>query len=154
MLYICYPPPSHSLSAFVFSFYLPGFIWLPREDTLTVSIWFWGTMLMSLPLMLLVSSSWVNALTKTCIYLLGCVFNAFQGNQMLIFHYGSSVAKSTTHWSNPRVCLEIACTYVRFRHHIIHYSKLFRVRTCCLDKQHVIIVVSVRALIETWKMAE
>lgn len=78
----------------------------------------------------------------------------FQGNPMLIFHCGSTVAKSTTHWSNPRVCLEIACTYVRYHHHIIHYSKLFRVRTCCLDKQHVIIVVSMRALIETWKMAE
>lgn len=39
-----------------------GFIWLQHEDTLTVSISFWDTMLTSLRLMPLVSSGWIKAL--------------------------------------------------------------------------------------------
>lgn len=73
---LCQLPPwhTHLFSSPYFSlFSSPGFIWLPHEDTSSVSISSWDTMLMSLRLMPLVSSGWIKAVPQSFISILWSV---------------------------------------------------------------------------------
>lgn len=68
--------PARSMTNRLFSspyfslFSSPGFIWLPHEDTSSVSISSWDTVLMSLRLMPLVSSGWIKAVPQSFISIL------------------------------------------------------------------------------------